>query len=165
MAEQLEINPAYVEQCRLRGFRWNEIAAGLFVSRRVLERWRARVHFVDPIVKIPDTVSGNELIDSLVSSYLQDTGRRGEVFTKFYIQTLGYYIPRRRLRDAIWRVDPAGRYDRRPGPRIPRVVYDVEGPMHLVHIDGSSIIYPCISLVKYTRNMLGHSLTTLYYLL
>jgi len=136
MDNRRQINPAYVEQCRLRGFRWNEIAEGLGVTKRVVDRWRERINFVDPIVIIPDTIAGDELVDSLVSTYLQDTGRRGEVFTRFYIQTLGYYISRERLREAIWRVDPYGRFNRRPGRRIARVVYNVEGPLHLVHIDG-----------------------------
>ena len=137
MAEERRvINPEYVEQCRLHGYRWNEIAQGLLVTDRVLERWRERTHFIDPIIAIPDTDEGNALLDELVRGYLQDTGRRGEVFTRFYIQTLGYYVPRARLRDSIWRVDPYGRFNRRPARQIPRVVYDVEGPMHLVHIDG-----------------------------
>ena len=80
--------------------------------------------------------------DTLVTSYLQDTGRRGEVFTRFYIQTLGYYVPRARLRDSIWWVDPYGRFNRRSAQQIPRVVYDVEGPMHLVHIDGTLMHLP-----------------------
>ena len=170
MVEQGGINPAYVEECRRHGYRWKEIAEGLLVTDRVLERWRERTHFVDPIIAIPNTEEGNNFLDTLVRSYLQDTGRRGEVFTRFYIQTLGYHVPRERLRDSIWRVDPYGRFNRRPARRIPRVVYDVEGPMHLVHIDGTwTSISSCFSHT-YTHNLslsfsLSLSLYTLIHLL
>ena len=140
MADRL-INHDYVVQCRLRGYRWNEIAEGLHVTTRVVDRWRERTHFIDPIMTISDTEEGNNYLDFLILSYLRDTGRRGEVFTRFYIQTLGFYVPRNRLRDAIWRVDPYGRFQRRPGPRIQRVNYNVDGPMHLVHIDGTLFPY------------------------
>ena len=137
MDEQHVINPAFVNECRLHGYRWNEIARALLITDRMLERWRERNRYIDPIQRIPATEEGNALLDALVTTYLRDTGRRGEVFTRFYIQTLGYNVSRERLRDSIWRIDPYGRYNRRPARQIPRVVYDVEGPMHLVHIDGT----------------------------
>ena len=132
-----EINPEYVKVCRERGYRWNEIAQSLVVTDRVLEGWRIRTGFVDPVIFIPDTDDGDGLLDHLVFTYLNDTGRRGERFTRFYIQTLGYKVSRHRLRSSIWRVDPQGRYNRRPGARIRRVEYNVRGPMHLVHCDGT----------------------------
>ena len=59
------INPEDVAQCRLRGYRWNEIAQGLLVTDRVLERWRERTRFIDPIITIPNTEEGNALLDTI----------------------------------------------------------------------------------------------------
>ena len=132
----MDLNEQEVIAFRLRGYQWNEIAEHYDITRRQLTYWRETSDFEDPLVWITDSVEDNEILDRFVYQYLSENGHRGERYTMIYIQTKGYYVTRQLLRNSIWRVDPIGRFNRRPGARISRVVYSVAGPGHLAHMDG-----------------------------
>jgi hypothetical protein len=133
------VDPDIVAYLRLMGYRWNEIAEEFDLTDRQLEGWRQRTDFVDPLVHIVEDFNGpnDAFLDGLVLEYLRDCGRRGERFTKFYLQTMGYHASWAQLRRSIWRMDPIGRYARRPSAKTVRTTYHVKGPMHLVHRDGT----------------------------
>ena len=84
-----------------------------------------------------DGCPANDFLDAVVLEYLRDCGQRGEWFTKFYVQTMGCAVSVEQLRASIWRVDPIGRFARRPSVTTERRVYNVKGAMHLVHVDGT----------------------------
>ena len=90
---------------------------------------------MDPLIRLEDP----QQIDDLVYNYLKDTNLRGERFTMFHIQSLGYNITRQQLRESIYRIDSEGRFARRPGARTPRGVYNVLGSGHLYHTDGKNV--------------------------
>jgi hypothetical protein len=93
------------------------------------------VNFIDPLNHIID----DQFLDDLVLAYLIDSTKRGEIFTMYYLRSKGYYVTREQLRESILRIDSDGRYNRRPGPTIARVVYSAPGPGFLFHTDGTPL--------------------------
>ena len=135
----MAIDAHAVASLRSLGCSWVEVARALDVTSRQLEWFRTSTDFVDPVTAIPETPDGDAFLRQIVVAYLRDNGRRGERYTAAYVRHSGYHVSRRRLRNCIWNVDPEGRLARRPGPRIPRVVYEVDYYMELVHLDGAFV--------------------------
>lgn len=126
-----------MDQFCVRGFSFADISRMLRVSPSALYRWRVAHAYTAPLAQVT-----NEELDTLVRAYLADNARRGEVLTMGFLRARGVAVTRQRLRDSVWRVDPAGRVQRRT-LRAKRVQYNVAGVHHLWHIDG------CHKLIKY----------------
>lgn len=123
---------AVIDQYREMFMPWKQISDLLKVNIRWLQRWKQKVHYQDPVVRI---FAPNEL-DALVARYMFDHPERGERMLLSCFRNDGYYVNRHDLRLSIGRVDSVGR-SRRLANTIHRRTYKVEGPHHLWHLDGN----------------------------
>ncbi|XP_033119187.1 uncharacterized protein LOC117118640 [Anneissia japonica] len=75
-------------------------------------------------------------LDNIISEVLTTHPTCGEVMLKGFLRQRSVHVPRQALRDAMHRVDGEGAFSRRRR-RLQRIIYHVEGPNHLWHIDGN----------------------------
>jgi hypothetical protein len=121
-----------VKFLRAMGYKWKTICSELFVNERFMRRWREKNNFVDP----QRALITDDQLDDLVSSYVKDHPKRGEVMLDGCLAAAKCVVTRKRLRESIKRVDPVGLQSRKSKP-IRRRTYQVAGPHHLWHIDGN----------------------------
>ena len=80
-------------------------------------------------------ISDNEL-DNTIKQVYQDQHKMGEVMLMGHLRSKGIDVQRKRLREAIHRVDPEG-VEERKAKGIRRRVYQVPHPNFMWHIDGN----------------------------
>lgn len=82
----------------------------------------------------PLSVIGDAELDSIILQLRQQFTRAGITMLHGMLQQLGYRIPRERIRQSLYRIDPVQRIFGRI--RIRRRTYSVAGPNALWHHDG-----------------------------
>lgn len=80
-------------------------------------------------------ISDNEL-DNTIKQIYQDQHKMGEVMLMGHLRSKGIDVQRKRVREAIHRVDPVG-VEERKANGIKRRVYEVPHPNFIWHIDGN----------------------------
>ena len=101
----------------------------------------------------------DEQIDGIIHAYISNHGNTtGEPYMRGHFRALGYYVPRRRVRAGINRVDPRNTA-LRWGALVSRRVYSVPWPNSLWHLDGHHslirwglVIHGCID--GYSRRII-----------
>ena len=81
------------------------------------------------------TISDNEL-DNKITQIYRDQHKMGEIMLMGHLISKGIDVQRKRLREAIHRVDPEG-VEERKAKGIKRRVYEVPYPNYIWHIDGN----------------------------
>ena len=107
-----------------------KIARMLGVSRKHL-RQHMKLYGID---RSFSTISDEEL-DTIIRDYKHRRPKSGLSYIRGYLISIGFRIPKERVRLSLQRVDPLGQTLRRR-ERIQRRTYDVPRPNHLWHIDG-----------------------------
>ena len=80
-------------------------------------------------------ISDHEL-DYTIKQIYQDQHKMGEVMLMGHLRSKGINVQRKRLREAIHRVDPEG-VEERKAKGIKKMVYEVPHPNFIWHIDGN----------------------------
>ena len=91
-----------IRDLRMLGFTWTKIANILNVSRQTLYR------HLNSSGLIGFTDVTDEELDGIIQSYKATHPNDGEQIIIGYLRSVGMCIPRRRIRESIHRVDPAG---------------------------------------------------------
>ena len=91
----------------------------------------------------PLSVINDGDLDSLILQLRQQFTRAGITMLHGMLQRLGYRIPRERIRQSLYRIDPVHRIFGRI--RIRRRVYSVAGPNALWHHDGQHGMFGSLS--------------------
>ena len=146
MGPKIEIDKSEIDGLRQLGYSWTKIAQQIGVKRRTLFNWRQSEAYENPLANIAD-----EQLDEFVEANRQT--HRGERYTWGMIRAAGFTVPRRRLRESIFRVDPEGRELRRQR-EIKRRDYFVPGPHHLWHIDGHHKLIAASWVAAFTQSLL-----------
>jgi hypothetical protein len=128
---KLYINMDLVELLREACFTWDEISKAIGVSRTTL--WR-RIAETNVIPHIFSEIS-DDALDSIVSQYQSRNPRAGQTILKGYLESIGIHVQRRRIRESVYRTDPARRF-LRWHDKISRREYHVPGANSLWHVDG-----------------------------
>ena len=123
------------------GFTWTKIASILGISRSTITRHHRELGLDVQELSYSDITDAD--LDIMVEDVLSMLPNSGELMVRGALRARGVRIQRRRLREAIWRVDPTGREMRRRFT-IQRRVYNVTSPNALWYV----YIYTfCSSLV------------------
>jgi hypothetical protein len=124
---RFRVTKAQIESLREIGFSWTKIAELIGVSRVTLYRRRRELG-------IGEQHNYSELtdvqLDAVIQSIVQNSPNSGQVMMRGALLGRGLRIQRRRIRESMLRVDPAGTECRRR-LRIKRRVYNVPGPNSL----------------------------------
>ena len=129
---KFEIAPELLENLRVQGCTWMQIARMLQVSR-----WTIRRRVVEYGLHCGrwSDISDYQL-DTIIRGYTSRHGvTTGQSYIIGYVRSLGYLVQRDRVRAAINRVDPENTA-LRWAVVITRRVYSVPWPNSLWHIDG-----------------------------
>jgi len=78
------------------------------VSKSTLYRWRSSTGFNDPLGDVED-----EYLDVVMHHFANENWRRGERMAVGHVRSLGIKVSRERVRQALGRVDPAGKEQRK----------------------------------------------------
>lgn len=113
------------------GYSLTEIAKALLVSRTTL--WRRLKENNIVIEKFTD-ISDRDL-EELIASFQVENPQSGESLIQGHLLSIGVRVQRKRVREALQRLDPIRRRIRWHEV-IGRRVYNVPGPNSLWHIDG-----------------------------
>ena len=125
----IEVSIQEAKELRKLGFTWSKIATMLNISRRTLYRC-----LEDTDLAGYSDVSDQEL-DGIIQTYKRTHPNDGEAIVMGYIRSQGIHVPRRRIRESLHRVDPAGIEERRL-TTIRRREYHVDAPNDVWHMDG-----------------------------
>ena len=109
------------------GFSWTKIAHLIGLSRATLYRRHDELQIGDQFSYT--NITDSEL-DAVVQSIVEKSPNSGQVMMKGTLLGCGLRIQRRRIRESMLRVDPAGTECRRR-LRIQRRLYSVPGPNNL----------------------------------
>ena len=127
----ISIDVSVVTEYRRLRYNWVDIAKVLNVNIRTLRRWVRATDFVEPLQRVT-----NEVLDHMISCYSNSNPPHlDEASTCGFLASTNVRCTRQELRDSLRRTDPDGILARSTR-RIARRQYRVEGPYHLVHIDG-----------------------------
>ena len=129
----MEVDVEEVEYIRSLRFSWKKIAEIIGISRRTLYR---RLNEWNVPIDIKYSTITDENLDSLVADIKRSYPTYGEVLLRSHLITLGVNIQRSRLRACIHRIDPYT-IELRRRETVRRLVYSVESPNSLWHIDGN----------------------------
>ena len=127
----ISIDAKAVTEFRRLRYNWVDIAKALNVNIRTLQRWVKATDFVEPLHRISNDVSDHMVSCNSNSNPLH----LGEVSTRGFLASTDVRCTRQEIRDCLRRTDPDGILAR-SNRRIARHQYHIEGPYHLVHIDG-----------------------------
>ena len=119
-----------LEDVRGVGFTWEQMAKMFRVSRWTVMR-RVQSYGLQGLSRFSSIT--DEQIDDIIRAYTSNHGyTTGESYMRGHFRALGYYVPRRRIRAGINRVDP-----RNTALRwlVSRRVYAVPWPNSLWHLD------------------------------
>ena len=128
---KIVLNIDIIELLRGCGYKWNDVAASLQVSRSTL--WRRLRGAGIQLNKYTD-ISDDEL-DDIVSSIQRQNPNCGQQILYGYLLDRGIHVQRYRLRDSVARTDPLRRTVRWHEV-ISRRTYSVKRSNSLWHIDG-----------------------------
>ena len=128
---QIEINIEIVELMREANFSWKEISEAMLVSRTTL--WRRLKQSGYNFRKHTD-ISDYEL-DNILRYLNAHYPHTGLSIICGHLESFGLHIQRRRITDALQRIDPVGR-SQRWHAIVRRTPYSVPGPNSLWHVDG-----------------------------
>ncbi|CAB4008460.1 cytosolic Fe-s cluster assembly factor nubp1-b-like [Paramuricea clavata] len=145
-----------LEDLRGVGFAWEQIAKMFRVSRWTVMR-RVQSYGLQGLSRFSSIT--DEQIDGIIHAYIGNHGSTtGESYMRGHFRALGYYVPRRRVRAGINRVDPRNTA-LRWGALVSRRVYSVPWPNSLWHLDGHHslirwglVIHGCID--GYSRRII-----------
>ena len=111
-------------------FTWTDIASLLGVSRMTIFRRRQENGLLnDPTETIDDSQ-----LRMLLSHLRRSSPQLGETMVMGHLRSLGYKVPRARVRSAIRATDPINTAIRWQGTVTSRRPYSVPGPNSLWHI-------------------------------
>lgn len=125
---RISINQEQLEFLRDLQFTWTEIADLYGINRRTLYRKRLEMGIPDKYTAITDT----DLLFQ-VSSIKDELPQLGEKLLAGTLLSRGIQVPRRRIREALHKVDPISTA-LRWAPRIKRRPYAVSGANALWHL-------------------------------
>ena len=126
------LNIDQVELMRTCGYKWEDIADALQVSRTTL--WRRVKEMGIPLERYTEISDAD--LDDAVSSIQQQNPNCGQGLLQGYLRERGICIQRQRLRESVVRTDPCRRA-LRWHQVISRRTYSVPGANSLWHIDGN----------------------------
>ena len=130
---KFDIKEDTIIELRSFGFKWNEIARMLLVSRWTIKR-RVSELGLESLSRFSD-VSEEEL-ESKVRHFMQEHGRfDGLPMILGHLKSIGLRVQRDRICKCLARIDPSN-FRVRWAVTITRRVYSVPGPNSLWHIDG-----------------------------
>ena len=119
---------------RSLGMSWSRIARELGTSRKTVYNRLAENH-VTAEERERFTDVEDRTLDRTISDLRRSNPLIGEVMIRGHLRSQGISVPRRRIREALQRLDPAGGQARRR--RIFRREYNVPAPNSLWYIDGN----------------------------
>jgi len=119
-----------VQELRMLGFTWTKIAGLPKISGRTLYRR------LDGSGLMGYTDVSDQKLDTTIESYKVTHPNDGENMVMGYLRSFGMYVPRRRIRESIHRIDPS-RIEERARKTIRRRRYHVESPNKVWHMDGN----------------------------
>jgi len=125
------LNLEQIELMRTCGYKWEDIANALQVSRTTL--WRRVKEMGIPLEKYTDISDAN--LDDVVSSIQQQNPNCGQGLLQGYLREYGIHVQRQRLWESVTRTDPCRRA-LRWHQVISRRTYSVPGANSLWHVDG-----------------------------
>lgn len=135
-------------------FTWTDIALILGVSRMTIFRRRQEFGMLDDATNIIDDTQ----LRLLLSDLRKSSPHLGEVMVMGHLRSLGYNVPRARVRNAIRATDPINTALRWQGSITSRRPYSVPGPNSLWHIGKLNLSMAIQSLcclgVAHTNNLL-----------
>ena len=135
-------------------FTWTDIALILGVSRMTIFRRRQEFGILDDATNIIDDTQ----LRLLLSDLRKSSPHLGEVMVMGHLRSLGYNVPRARVRNAIRATDPINTALRWQGSITSRRPYSVPGPNSLWHIGKLNLSMAIQSLcclgVARTNNLL-----------
>ena len=145
-----------LEDLRGVGFTWEQMAKMFRVSRWTVMR-RVQFYRLQGLSRFSSIT--DEEIDGIIRAYTSNHGyTTGESYMRSHFRALGYYVPRKRIRAGINRVDPRNT-TLRWGALVSRRVYAVPWPNSLWHLDGHHslirwglVIHGCID--GYSRRII-----------
>ena len=115
----------------------NESASDLHHESALLQPTPANNNINEPRITSftgPLSAINDDDLDSMIRQLRQQFTRAGITMLHGMLQRLGYRIPRERIRQSLYRIDPVHRIFGRI--RIRRRIYSVAGPNALWHHDG-----------------------------
>lgn len=125
---------AAVKYLKTLGMTVKDIANLLCVSRQTIYN-KISTSVNAPAFATYSTMNDSDL-DTLVTRIKVQHPNNGEVMVAGYLASEGVRVPRKRLRDSIHRIDPAGVEERRRHA-VRRRIYTVPYPNYVWHIDGN----------------------------
>lgn len=125
-------------------FTWTDIASLLGISRMMIFRRCQEFGILDDATNIIDDTQ----LRLLLSDLRKSSPHIGEVMVMGHLRSLGYNVPRARVRNAIRDTDPINIALRWQGTVTSRRPYSVPGPNSLWHI-GKLCINPEMFVVHY----------------
>ena len=123
------ISRQQLEYLRSLSFSWTEIASLLGVSRMTIYRRRAEFGLLDD----PSRTLNDEELSRVVVEMRRELPEIGQLMVAGRLRSMGYQIPRHRVRDAVRSSDPLNTALRWHGVTTRRP-YSVPGPTSLWHI-------------------------------
>ena len=111
-------------------FTWTDIALLLDVSRMTIFRRRQEFGMLDDATNVINDTQ----LRLLLSDLRKSSPHLGEVMVMGHLRSLGYNVPRARVRNAIRATDPINTALRWQGTVTSRRPYSVPGPNSLWHI-------------------------------
>ena len=127
---RLCITQSQLQYLKSLAFTWSEIASILGVSRMTLYRRRVEYEMLDD----PSELLRDEELQGILRQMRQEYPQFGETMAMGHLRSLGYYVSRERLRNAVRVTDPINRALRWRGFLTARRPYSVPGPNALWHI-------------------------------
>jgi hypothetical protein len=103
---------------------WNGIGEMFGVHVNTIKRFRERVGFDDPLVKVDSQVLSDAELDATLTEIQREQPYTGQTFIMGALKSLGIFVTRERLRASLRRIDPGGVLDRW-ATFIPRRKYSV----------------------------------------
>ena len=109
---------------------WTKIADILHISRQTL------YCRLDGSCLMGYTEVSDQELDSAIQAYKATHPNDGETIVTGHLRSLQIYVPRRRIRESICRVDPSGT-EERACSTVTHQAYHVDAPNEVWHMDGN----------------------------
>ena len=143
---QFIISRDQLEYLRSMRFSWHQISNLLGVSRMTVYRRRRDFGILD-FDEPARNMSDNEL-HRVLQQVRQEMPHMGEALVIGRLHSMGYRIPRQRVREAIHATDPLNTALRWGGILTTRRPYSVAGPNSLWHVGMFACEHVCICALK-----------------
>ena len=139
---RFQIQKEQLEYLSSLGFSWSSIAELLGVSRMTIYRRREQYGMLnDP----QNTLSDRDLV-MVIKHLRHEHPHIGEVMVNGHLRSMGYKVPREKVRETIRATDPVNTALRWRS-MTPRRPYSVPGPNSLWHIGKVFLSHQCIIII------------------